>query len=310
MEKGLSKIRPKATSETQPAGAGKTQFGGLLMHFGRNLLIDKYSIFVERTTEAGKSAITTYLYSKDCRFSLPGKQERCAGESPSSSTSPLLAPMSSHGAASTPTVSKNGDSRLFYFVVLNKNALRATLAKGGLPAACLFTVQTLLHTDAEVLTRSQQNYRSHVDSSRPHTCMDQGRDTDNSIPHASMDCGSEGHATSMPVVAQSQPEFPLQVVLDFPAASLHWYSYIHSGCLYSLAVPTTSSSSSGAKCLPSLESLRSEPYVVVEEGVEIQLLDAIQCSSCCTPVEDVSELVSKLYLPRFTTTSGIPMETK
>ena len=300
------------------------------MHFGSTLLLDKYSIFVEKTTEAGKSAIGIYLSAKECKPAVPGRQERPTGGKLSTRESPLMTPVTSHGAATMPqggaatmpqggaatmpqggasTLSKNGHSLLFYFVVLNKNALRVTQAREGLPTACLFTVQTLLHTDAEVLTKSVQKYSPDADSSGPHACTDWGRHSDSSKPRASVDCGSEDQAASRPALAQSQPELSLRVVLDFPAASLHWYPYIHSGCLYSLTVPTAIANS-GAKGLLSFESLRSEPCIVVEEGMKIQLLDVSRCCSCRTPVEDVSELVSKLYLPRFTTSSGSPVEAK
>ena len=311
---GAGETCPGGAGETRPEGAGKIQLGGLLMHFGSTLLLDKYSIFVEKTTEAGKSTIGIYLSAKECKPAVPGRQERPTGGKPSTRESPLMTPVTSHGAASVPqggasTLSKNGHSLLFYFVVLNKNALRVTQAREGLPTACLFTVQTLLHTDAEVLTKSVRNYSSHADSSGPHACTEWGRHSDSSKPRASVDCGSEDQAASRPALAQSQPELPLRVVLDFPATSLHWYPYIHSGCLYSLTVPTAIANS-GAKGLLSFESLRSEPCIVVEEGMEIRLLDASRCCSCRTPVEDVSELVSKLYLPRFTTSSGSPVEAK
>ena len=313
--RGIGETQPGGTGETQSGGIGKAQPGGLLMQFGSKVLIDQFSVFVEKMTEAGNSGITAYLHAKDCRFAVPGKQEK--QESLSSSVSPLMMSPSSRGAASMQqsggsAVSKNRDSYIFYFVVLNKNALRANPAKGGLPTSCLFTVQTLLHTNPEVLINALPPQKPHVDDSqlqkhmdwgphgsRPHTHMDQG-------PHSSRPHTHVDHGSKEPVAAQSRPALPLRVVLDFPPTSLHWYSYICSGCLYSLSAPATTSGSGGAGGLPSLELLRSEPCVVVEEGVEIQLVEAALCSNCCTPVEDISELVSRLYLPRFSTTSGTP----
>ena len=91
----------------------------------------------------------------------------------------------------------------------------------------------------------------------------------------------------------------------FPAAigftSARWYAYIHNGCIYRL----TSLESSHHK-LPSLETLRQEPYIAVHDGVLLEMValprepeQRVLHSSDC--LLEVGELVSKFYLPKLKT---------
>lgn len=88
---------------------------------------------------------------------------------------------------------------------------------------------------------------------------------------------------------------PLRIVLEFPSGAVQWYSYVSIGCLYSL------STASGG--LPSLISLRKEPCVTINDSMEIKFLYPVEGVSCYQPVLDIVDVISKFYLPRFSTAS-------
>ena len=91
---------------------------------------------------------------------------------------------------------------------------------------------------------------------------------------------------------------PTRIALVFPSGAVQWYSHISVGCLYSL--------SAASKRLPSLKSLQNEPCITVEESMEINFVQSVAGSiHCCQPVLDVADVISKLFLPRFTTVSTV-----
>ena len=91
---------------------------------------------------------------------------------------------------------------------------------------------------------------------------------------------------------------PARIALVFPSGTVQWYSYISVGCLYSL--------SAASKRLPSLKSLQNEPCITVEDSMEINFVQSVAGSiHCCQPVLDVADVISKLFLPRFSTVSTV-----
>ena len=91
---------------------------------------------------------------------------------------------------------------------------------------------------------------------------------------------------------------PTRIALEFPSGTVQWYSYISVGCLYSL--------SAASKRLPSLKSLQNEPCITVEDSMEINFVQSVAASiHCCQPVLDVADVISKLFLPRFSTVSRV-----
>ena len=91
---------------------------------------------------------------------------------------------------------------------------------------------------------------------------------------------------------------PARIALEFPSGAVQWYSYISVGCLYSLFA--------ASKRLPSLKSLQNEPCITVEDSMEINFIQSVAGSiHCCQPVLDVADVISKLFLPQFSTVSTV-----
>lgn len=221
----------------------------LIMHYNSLVLIDQFTVFVEKTTQAQASQLCIYIYAKQCSSSLHSTTYR--------SQKQRLGECS--GSTDGNAVPKVDDSECLYFRVLNKNAMVMPSLKQEGPSTCSFSAQALVYKDLAYLFDSSSSVSAH----------DQ----------------------------QLSKQRLRTIVLEFPSKAVQWYPYICNGYLYSL--------SPANKRLPSMSELMDEPCITVEEGMDIKLMDVpLQAVHLSPPVLDVTDLMSKMYLPVFSTVSG------
>lgn len=88
----------------------------------------------------------------------------------------------------------------------------------------------------------------------------------------------------------------MSIALNFPSDVFHLYSYINNGCVYELASATQCSAE-----LPSLCGLVKEPCINVTKGMRFEFINAPASGDSSTNVLDVTDVVSMMFLPPFST---------
>ena len=100
---------------------------GLLTHLGEMVLVDQFTVCVEKITEGQNSEVFVYLYARQCTFAISSKEKSSNNHAEQATTGPLC----------------------LYVAVLNKNSLVAQPSSAVDSPNLLFTVQALVHSEIE-----------------------------------------------------------------------------------------------------------------------------------------------------------------
>ena len=240
----------------------------LLGGFECKVVVTNSSVFVERSIEGHiqpqATKILPYLFIKECKI-VPTVNKAYRDNA-----------TSKHPDACR----TEKDEQCLYFMILNKNVVVQAPSFANptsLLQTCSFAAQALVHTNADLLTRSP------CESDVSHKTKNYQRD------------------------ALSQP---LQVAINF---ALNFYSFINNGCLYSLSLRSQPASSAAqatesSSKLPTLKSLNDEPCIDVTSDFKVEFL-SFPFPAEKTPL-DVTDLISKVFLPKFSTTTSLTKESR
>ncbi len=201
-----------------------------MMHFGDTVVIDRFTVGIEKLAEARIPSFSIYLHVHS--FTFTASNDRSTETSASASVSSL------------------------YLLMLHKNSLIGHHSYPGSSTILQFTARALVHTDMALLQNSVAE--------------------------------SDKKGAGLP----KSDDPPVSIALDFSGSSVKWFSYVCNGYLYSL-------SRQGSR-LQSLSELRASPCITVGEDMELQLVQSRHSGSAGdpSPVRDVSDLISQLFLPR------------